>query len=80
MKSIIAKSIKHNNVHQSLASISGVAIENAYGNSGMIFAQYLNGFAIEAKEKEMLTIAEFVEIVGKAAVYAYEAVANPKAP
>jgi len=78
MKTIVTKSKKDMNFHNSMLSISRVAVENAYGNSGMIFAQYLNGFAIETKEKEKLTIEEFVEIAGKAANYAYEAVASPK--
>jgi DegV family protein with EDD domain len=78
MKSIVFKSIKHQSVYESLNSISQVAIQNAYGNSGMIFAQYLNGFAIESREKEKLTISEFIAIAEKAAFYAYQAVANPK--
>ncbi len=78
MKSIVTKSVKHDNFNKSMTSISEIAIENAYGNSGMIFAQYLNGFAVESKEKESLTISEFIDIAGKAVLYAYEAVVNPK--
>lgn len=78
MKSIVTKSVKYDHFNKSVTSISETAIENAYGNSGIIFAQYLNGFAIESKDKESLTVSEFIEIAGKAAAYAYDAVVNPK--
>ncbi|MFO7636443.1 MAG: DegV family protein [Clostridia bacterium] len=78
MRTIINQSEKDEKVFHTMASISKVALENAYGNSGIIFAQYFNGFSIETGERHKLSIREFAEIAEKASRYAYEAVANPK--
>ncbi|MEX1377469.1 MAG: DegV family protein [Eubacteriales bacterium] len=78
MKMIILKSKKNKNLNDTLSSISETAIENAYGNSGMIFAQFLNGFFIETKAKESITSKEFAEVARKAAGHAYNAVGSPK--
>ena len=78
MKMVISNSIKHKNIGETLSSISEVATENAYGNSGMIFAEYLNGFAAETKTKSEINFQEFIDIAEKASQYAYKAVASPK--
>lgn len=78
MKMVLLKSKKNKNLNDTLNSISEVAVENAYGNSGMIFAQFLNGFSIEAENKESITAQEFAEIAQKAAGHAYNAVGSPK--
>ncbi len=78
MKMVISNSIKHKNISKALSSISEVATENAYGNSGMIFAEYLNGFASETKAKSEINFQEFIEIADKASQYAYRAVSSPK--
>ena len=78
MKMVLTNATKNKDVSKTLASISEVATENAYGNSGMIFAQYLNGFAQETKEKQHISIDEFIHIADKASQYAYSAVASPK--
>ena len=56
MKMVLTNAMKDKDVSKTLASISEVATENAYGNSGMIFAQYLNGFAQETKAKQHISI------------------------
>ena len=78
MKMIISDSKKDKDISKTLSSISDIATENAYGNSGMIFAQFLNGFAKETEFKAEISIQEFAEIAEKASEYAYEAVASPK--
>lgn len=78
MRSILANAKRDVKVHTALSSISDTAISNAYGNSGMIFAQYLSGFATEAAGKDELTWEEFADLAQKASDYAYEAVADPK--
>ncbi len=78
MKMVLLKSKKNKNLNDTLNSISEVAVENAYGNSGMIFAQFLNGFSIEAENKKSVTAQEFAEIAQKAAGHAYSAVGSPK--
>jgi len=49
----------------------------ARGNSGIIFAEFLNGIAIEIKNKEVLNTASFGESVMKAAGHAYRAMLDP---
>ncbi len=78
MKSIISQSKRHKLVYKTIDSISNIAVENAYGNSGMIFAEYFRGLAIETNDREILTIEEFVKICANAVKYAYSAVSNPK--
>lgn len=78
MKMVILKSKRSKSIYETLSSISVVAIENAYGNSGMIFAQFLNGFSIEVNKKEVITSKEFAEIADKAAEHAYNSVGSPK--
>ena len=78
MKMVIANAKKHMHLNKTLSSISEVATENAYGNSGMIFAQYLNGFASAAQEKTEISISEFADMTHAASEYAYDAVASPK--
>ena len=78
MKMIILKSKKNDNFDETLMTMSEAAVENAYGNSGMIFAQFINGFFIEAQGKGKITPKEFAEIAQKAAHHAYSAVGSPK--
>ena len=78
MKMVIANAKKDAQLYKALLSISEAATENAYGNSGMIFAQFLNGFAAESGLKAEISLSEFADIAAKATKYAYEAVASPK--
>jgi uncharacterized protein len=58
--------------------IASVAINHAYGNSGMIFAQYLNGFAEAVKEKSSLSAQDIAQAFKVAAERAFSSVAQPK--
>ncbi len=78
MKMVVSNSKKDRNLSKTLSSIAEIAIENAYGNSGMIFAQFLNGFAKESELMAEISIQEFAEIAEKASHYTYEAVKSPK--
>ncbi|MEX1308493.1 MAG: DegV family protein [Eubacteriales bacterium] len=78
MKMVIANAKKDEQLYKALSSISEAATENAYGNSGMIFAQFLNGFAAESGARAEISLSEFADIAAKATGYAYEAVASPK--
>lgn len=78
MKNILANAKKDLSAKLTMNSIAKVALESAYGNSGMIFAQYLNGLALEIGDKETLTQEDFVLATQNAVKYAYEAVATPK--
>lgn len=78
MKNILSNAKKDVSAKLTMNSIAKVALESAYGNSGMIFAQYLNGLAIEIGDKESISQEEFALATQSAVKYAYEAVASPK--
>ena len=78
MKTVLSKAKQKFRADETMDGIAKVAVEYAYGNSGMIFAQYLNGLAIGLQDKESITKDEFIEIVENAVSYAYQAVASPK--
>src|SRR5690554_848225 len=66
MKTVLSKAKQKFRADETMDGIAKVAVEYAYGNSGMIFAQYLNGLAIGLQDKESITKDEFIEIVEKA--------------
>ena len=78
MKTVLSKAKSQDRADVTMDSIAKAAVENAYGNSGMIFAQYLNGLAIGLKDKATITKDEFVHVVENAVDHAYQAVASPK--
>ena len=78
LRTVMAKAIREPAVSRTMASISSAAVENAYGNSGMIFAQFLHGLAQAVQSKESLTPGEFALSCGIAARHARTAVATPQ--
>lgn len=77
MKNILARAEKDVSVGKTLKSISKVAIEESYGNSGTIIASFLYGMSEESMDKESITFEEFTSIVANSVKYAYEALAKP---
>lgn len=77
MKCIIANSNRYENVSETLSSISSVALEDSYGNSGAIFASFFHGLSEGAYGKTNLSLSEFSQISNNAVNYAYEALAAP---
>ncbi len=57
--------------------IAETTLVNARGNSGIIFAQFLNGISNETANLQTITIDQFIDSVKKSVRYVYEAVANP---
>lgn len=57
--------------------IAASTLENARGNSGIIFAQFLYGLSKEAGNHRKLTLPQFGEGLKRSVKYVYEAVANP---
>lgn len=78
MQSIINNSERNNSVQVTLASISEAAIDASYGNSGTIIARYFYGLSQSAKNKNFLTVTEFIQILQEAVRYAYESISTPK--
>lgn len=78
MKTVLNKAKQLERADLTMDGIAKIAVENAYGNSGMIFAQYLNGLAIGLKDKETVTKEELIEVFDQAVDHAYQAVSSPK--
>lgn len=78
MNSIISQAQRFDHAHQVMAEIAQLSIDNAYGNSGMIFAQYFNGLADSIQAKSSLSPIELVESFKQAALQAVNSVAHPK--
>jgi uncharacterized protein len=57
--------------------IAETTLINARGNSGIIFAQFLYGMAMEIGNLRTITIVQFAESIKKSVRYIYEAVSNP---
>ncbi len=77
MRSILRETVFVDRIDKSFQSLADSAISGARGNSGIIFAQFLNGIAMEINNKEVLSTIAFGESVMKAAVHARAAMMEP---
>ncbi|HZJ85710.1 MAG TPA: DegV family protein [Erysipelotrichaceae bacterium] len=77
MNSIIQNSKVKENAKATLQTIADAALIGARGNSGIIFAQFVNGMFIEIKNLSEIDISSFSQAANKAVKYAYEAIAEP---
>lgn len=77
MRSIVESPIPTRDLKLTAAALADAALTGARGNSGIIFAQFIYGFSTEIQKHETVSVETFAEIVKKAVVYAYEAIANP---
>lgn len=64
--------------HHMLQTISQSALEGARGNSGILFASYVNGLALESTPYEAVSVAQFAGIAQNAVKHLYSAVEDPK--
>lgn len=78
MNSILNSAAHDPHVSSTMKSISDIASDHAYGNSGMIFAQYFNGLSQAFSSKDSLTPEEFVASLRSGAAFAFRSVTNPK--
>lgn len=63
---------------RTLKQLSRRAMENARGNSGIIFASYVNGLALEGEAYERVGIREFAKVASGAVRHLYSAVEHPQ--
>ncbi len=77
MNSMLRNTVFDERVDKSFQSLADSAMLGARGNSGIIFAQFINGIAMETNNREVLSTKSFGESVMKAAGYAYKAILNP---
>ncbi|MBN2877201.1 MAG: DegV family EDD domain-containing protein [Bacilli bacterium] len=77
MQAITKQAKKDPSFHRALETISESALYGARGNSGVIFAQFVNGLRSASGGKEEVTIEEFAEMVNASVNYTYASVSNP---
>ncbi len=77
MNSIVYHSELKENTKTTLESIADSAIIGARGNSGLIFAQYFQGFSEGITAEKVITKEAFVLASKNGMEYAYQAVENP---
>jgi DegV family protein with EDD domain len=76
MQAIIDKASIKETTSETMQTIVDAAIEGARGNSGIIFASYINGF-YESIDKEEITVDEFITIINHAYEEAYQSINTP---
>lgn len=77
MKAMIDHTQKDQAFHKVIHSMSESGLAHARGNSGILFASYIKGLAIEANLYDEVTIKDFSNIAHKAVKYLYAAIDNP---
>ncbi|MFW6299252.1 MAG: DegV family protein, partial [Bacillota bacterium] len=77
MHTILNESRLEDNVEKTLESIADAALIGARGNSGIIFAQYLNGLINALKKETPIDLDHYARSIQEAVPYAYEAISNP---
>lgn len=77
MNAIIRETQEKENVKETFESIADAALGGARGNSGIIFAEYLNGVSIELNHEAVLSVENFASANHSAVKYAYNAINNP---
>lgn len=77
MNTIIQQANIEGSPRKTMGSIAEAALIGARGNSGIIFAQFINGIYMEMEEIEDLSIVSFSSSVNRAVDYAYKSISDP---
>jgi len=77
MRSIAEGAVRDHSAGFTLCSIADAALSGARGNSGLIFAQFLQGLSEEVKNVKKLSTTRFGESVKKAMRKTYKAIISP---
>jgi uncharacterized protein len=78
MNMMIQGAKRSDSVGEQTHLIASLALNNAYGNSGMIFAQYLQGLSHAFKDKVSITTQDLVAGFNQAFEKAFTSVSSPK--
>ena len=78
LRAMVDSSTPMQSFHRMLKTISQSALEGARGNSGIIFASYINGLALESAPYEAVSVPQFADIAMGAVKHLYAAVEDPK--
>jgi len=77
LRRIVKESEQSDSFHQALREISESALIGARGNSGVIFAQFVNGLQANDFDKDQITIEEFADLVQKSYSHTVASLSNP---
>ena len=77
IRSISERAKMSHSAADTLRSIADAAIHGARGNSGLIFAQFLQGVSDQLKNVKKISTTAFGESVKRAAHYSYTAIVSP---
>ncbi len=77
MQTISRESKVSDSFQETLESISDSALIGARGNSGIIFAQFVNGLRKASVNKDQVTIDEFTQMALNSVEHTYAALSNP---
>ncbi|MGM0397050.1 MAG: DAK2 domain-containing protein [Bacillota bacterium] len=77
MYTIVEQARIKQTVKQTMESIAEAALNGARGNSGIIFAQYINGMYMEMPEDDDVSVEGFSHLANRAVEYAYKSIAEP---
>jgi DegV family protein with EDD domain len=77
MQTISRESKAQDSFHETLESISDSALIGARGNSGVIFAQFVNGLRSASKGKSTVDLDEFSDMAEESVNHIYASLSNP---
>lgn len=77
MQTISNESKSYPSFHETLDSMSESALIGARGNSGIIFAQFVNGLREASTGKNQVNVTDFSEMAQMSVVYVYGALEEP---
>lgn len=77
MQTISRESKPQESFQATLESISDSALIGARGNSGVIFAQFVNGLRTASKGKETVSLDEFADMAMESVEHTYSSLSNP---
>lgn len=77
MQYIIEEMVIAESPKQTMESIADAALTGARGNSGIIFAQFLNGLHNGLTEEKEVSLADFSKAVNHGIFQTYESISNP---
>ncbi len=77
IRSVIERISPNQSYGNAVVHIADAALEGARGNSGVIFAQFLYGVSVEAKEQQEVGLQVFIDSLKQSVQYVYEAISEP---
>lgn len=77
LQHILEDTTPEKSFYNTVTSISKSAIAGARGNSGIIFAQFLYGFAHKITNEQFITVKKFVRMVKQGIEFATQAIEKP---